>query len=57
MSEAIKKGPFKYDVVGSFLRPEAVKEARAAFAEGKLDAAGLRKVENASKKLKSINGS
>lgn len=46
MSEAIKKGPFKYDVVGSFLRPEAVKEARAAFAEGKLDAAGLRKVEN-----------
>ena len=34
MSEAIKKGPFKYDVVGSFLRPEAVKEARAAFAEG-----------------------
>lgn len=28
--------PFHYDYVGSFLRPEAVKEAKAQFAEGKI---------------------
>lgn len=46
MSETSKKGPFRYDVVGSFLRPDALKAARAAVAEGTLDAAGLRSVEN-----------
>lgn len=46
MSEAVKKGPFKYDVVGSFLRPKAVKEARLAVEAGTLDAASLRNVEN-----------
>lgn len=35
------------DVVGSLLRPAAVIEARAHFDEGKLDAAGLRAVEDA----------
>jgi 5-methyltetrahydropteroyltriglutamate--homocysteine methyltransferase len=34
------------DVVGSLLRPAVVIEARKAFDEGKLDAAGLRKVED-----------
>jgi len=34
------------DVVGSLLRPAAVIEARKAFDEGKLDAAGLRKAED-----------
>ena len=27
------KAPFRLDVVGSFLRPDAIKEARAAYAE------------------------
>ena len=28
--------PFRYDFVGSFLRPKALKDAKAAFAEGKI---------------------
>lgn len=39
-------GPFRYDVVGSFLRSAAIKEARQAHSEGKLDDAGLRAVED-----------
>ena len=35
------------DVVGSLLRPAAVIEARQALDEGKLDAAGMRQVEDA----------
>lgn len=38
--------PFRADIVGSFLRPEAVKSARAAHAAGELDAEGLRLVED-----------
>lgn len=41
------RAPFRADHVGSLLRPAAVKEARAAFAEGRLDAAGLKAVEDA----------
>ncbi len=40
------KLPSRADHVGSFLRPQAVIEARAARAEGTLDAAGLREVED-----------
>ena len=40
------KAPFRADIVGSFLRPQAIKEARAAFAAGKLDAEGLKAVED-----------
>jgi len=40
------KPPFKADHVGSFLRPKALLDARQAFAEGTLDAAGLRAVED-----------
>ncbi|MGN0364128.1 MAG: 5-methyltetrahydropteroyltriglutamate--homocysteine S-methyltransferase [Bilifractor sp.] len=39
--------PFRYDFVGSFLRPERLKEARAAFEEGKITAQELKKVEDA----------
>ena len=39
--------PFRADIVGSFLRPEDVKDARARHAAGELDAAGLRAVEDA----------
>ncbi|HYI51938.1 MAG TPA: 5-methyltetrahydropteroyltriglutamate--homocysteine S-methyltransferase, partial [Microbacterium sp.] len=38
--------PFRADIVGSFLRPEKVKAARARHAAGELDAAGLRAVED-----------
>ena len=36
----------RYDIVGSFLRPNAIKEARAKYAEGKLALSELRKVED-----------
>ncbi|RRK10681.1 5-methyltetrahydropteroyltriglutamate--homocysteine S-methyltransferase [Lactiplantibacillus garii] len=39
--------PFRYDVVGSFLRPQALKTARQQYATGQLDAAGLKAVEDA----------
>ena len=40
------KPPFRADYVGSLLRPPALREARAARAEGRLDAAALRAVED-----------
>lgn len=38
--------PFRADIVGSFLRPEAIKKAREQFAAGEIDAAALRLVED-----------
>ena len=38
--------PFRYDFVGSFLRPEKLKKARRQFNEGKIDAVALKKVED-----------
>lgn len=38
--------PVKYDIVGSFLRPNSVKEARAQFADGKISLEKLREVED-----------
>lgn len=38
--------PFRYDFVGSFLRPKKLKKARRQFNEGKIDAAALKKVED-----------
>jgi 5-methyltetrahydropteroyltriglutamate--homocysteine methyltransferase len=38
--------PYRADHVGSILRPEALKAARAEFAAGRLDAAGLRAAED-----------
>lgn len=38
--------PFRYDFVGSSLRPEKLKKARRQFNEGKIDAAALKKVED-----------
>ena len=38
--------PFRYDFVGSFLRPEKLKEARAAFQRGELDGKQLKSVED-----------
>ncbi len=39
--------PFRAEIVGSFLRPPAVKETRAALADGKLTKAEMRGVEDA----------
>lgn len=36
----------KYDIVGSFLRTDAIKKARAEFNEGKIQIENLRKVED-----------
>lgn len=38
--------PFRYDFVGSFLRPEKLKEARAAYEQGLLTADQLKDVED-----------
>jgi len=38
--------PYRADIVGSFLRPEALKRARAAHAAGELSADALRAVED-----------
>ena len=38
--------PFKYDVVGSFLRPDYLKKAREEFANGTIDANQLKDVED-----------
>jgi len=40
------RAPFRADQVGSLLRAEAVKQARARRAAGEIDAAGLRAVED-----------
>ena len=34
--------PFRYDYVGSFLRPAALKEARQKFEDGKIEYAELK---------------
>ncbi len=41
-----KNAPFKYDVVGSFLRPEYLKQARRDFESGKINAEELKSVED-----------
>ena len=41
-----KNAPFRADVVGSFLRPDVLKQARADFAAGIIDAGTLRAVED-----------
>src|SRR3712207_6663477 len=46
MSTQTQHTPFRADVVGSFLRPEELKDARARLAEGKIDEVGLRVVED-----------
>ncbi|WP_130858800.1 5-methyltetrahydropteroyltriglutamate--homocysteine S-methyltransferase [Gracilibacillus phocaeensis] len=37
---------FKYDIVGSFLRPEVIKQARANYFNGEIDLKALREVED-----------
>ncbi|OZB93660.1 5-methyltetrahydropteroyltriglutamate--homocysteine S-methyltransferase [Paenibacillus sp. XY044] len=39
--------PFRYDIVGSFLRPQSLKEARSQFKKGEITSEQLKDVENA----------
>ena len=41
-----QKAPFRLDHVGSFLRPERLKEARAKFNAGQINAEELERIEN-----------
>ena len=41
-----KNAPFRADVVGSYLRPDELRQARADYAAGIIDAAGLKAVED-----------
>ena len=38
--------PFKYDIVGSFLRPENLKKARSEYGVGTITREELKKVED-----------
>ena len=40
------RAPYRYDIVGSFLRPAKLKRARAQLAAGEIDRAALTKVED-----------
>lgn len=44
------KFPYRYDVVGSLLRPAVLKDARAQFAAGKIDAEQLQTIQRAETK-------
>lgn len=46
MSKRENRAPFRADVVGSFLRPQELKEARAQHAAGQLTDAQLKEVED-----------
>ena len=46
MSKA--QAPFRYDIVGSFLRPEQLKQKRAAFAAGEISSSELKDAEDES---------
>lgn len=46
MSKTIQNAPFRADIVGSFLRPQETKEARAKFERGEITAEDLKKVED-----------
>lgn len=45
-SNTLVKAPFKADQVGSFLRPQVLKDARAQFVEGNISKAELRSIED-----------
>lgn len=42
----LTKAPYRFDIVGSFLRPSELKEARQKFIDNKIDATSLRAVED-----------
>lgn len=46
MSNSNKEIPFRYDIVGSFLRPDSLKKARSAFANGGISKEELTTIED-----------
>ena len=40
------KTPFRFDCVGSFLRPKQLKQDRSDFTEGRISQSRLKEVEN-----------
>ena len=40
--------PYKYDIVGSFLRDKEIKQAREGFSLGKINQSQLEEIENKS---------
>ena len=46
MSSIRTNAPYRADIVGSFLRPAELKEARQKFVEGKIDASALKAIED-----------
>jgi len=46
MSTILNNAPFRADIVGSFLRPDELKDAREKFSQGRISAEELRKVED-----------
>jgi len=40
------QAPFRYDIVGSFLRTQSIRDARAEFEKGNISATSLRKIED-----------
>ncbi|MEI5992664.1 5-methyltetrahydropteroyltriglutamate--homocysteine S-methyltransferase [Candidatus Enterococcus mansonii] len=46
MSKKKQMAPFRYDIVGSYLRPNTLKQARNAFARGTISKKELTKVED-----------
>lgn len=45
-ANSVTNAPFRCDIVGSFLRPDVLKQARADFSAGIIDAAQLKTVED-----------
>ena len=45
-ANSVTNAPFRCDIVGSFLRPDVLKQARADFNAGIIDAAQLKTVED-----------
>jgi len=41
-----QQSSYRYDIVGSFLRPEALKQAREDFEQGNISAEELKEVED-----------
>ena len=48
MANQTSNAPFRADIVGSFLRPQEIKEARAAYEGGSINKEELRAVEDKS---------
>lgn len=46
MTYQTSNAPFRADIVGSFLRPQEIKVARAAFENGEIDSEGLKAIED-----------